>query len=46
MKAAHTIYGDPFHYVDVLGEHDDGFEVALNEGCICEGAAEVEWFSV
>lgn len=41
-----TVYGDPFHHVDVLGEHDDGFEVAFDEGCICKGAAEEEGFSV
>jgi hypothetical protein len=43
---ARTVYGDPFHHVDVLGEHDDGFEVAFDEGCIRKGAAEEERFSV
>jgi len=41
-----NVYGYPFHDIDILGEHDDGFEIALDEGCICKGAAEKEWFTV
>ena len=43
---ARTVYGDPFHHVDVLGEHDDSFEVSLDEGSIGKGATEEERFSV
>ena len=41
-EAIHTVYGDPFHDIDVFGQHHDCFEVPLDERCLDERAAEVQ----
>ncbi len=39
-----TVDGNPFHDVDIFGQHDYRLEVALDERRVCERAAEVEGF--
>ena len=34
-----TVTSDPFHDVDVLGQHDDRLEISRHQGCVDEGAA-------
>ena len=36
-----TVYSNPLHDVDVLGQHHDRLEIALHEGSIGERAAKV-----
>jgi hypothetical protein len=38
-----TVYSYPLHDVDVLWEHDDRFEVALDKSGFDKGAAKVQW---
>lgn len=40
-----TVTGDPFHNVDVLGQHDNRLEVTRHEGRVDERTAQVERFS-
>ena len=42
-KQKQTVTSDPFHNVDVLGQHDDRLEITRHEGCVDERAAQVEW---
>lgn len=39
-----TVYCNPFHDIHVLWQHDDGFEMALYERSLNEGATKVKWF--
>ena len=38
-----TVASDPFHNIDVLGQHDNRLEIARHKGCVDERAAQVEW---
>jgi len=41
-----TVDGDPFHYIHILGQHDNCFKVAFDQGTVDERAAEVEGFAI
>jgi len=41
-----TVDGDPFHYIHILGQHDNCFKVAFDQRTVDERAAEVERFAV
>jgi len=41
-----TVDSDPFHYIHVLGQHDNCFKVAFDQRTVDERAAEVERFAI
>jgi hypothetical protein len=43
-RAIHTVYGDPFHNVDVFGQHDNRLEVPLDERCLDERTTKIQGF--
>ena len=42
-KQKRTVASDPFHNIDVLGQHDNCLEIARHEGCVDKRAAQIEW---
>jgi hypothetical protein len=41
LKEIKDVYGDPFHDIDVFGQHDDRLEVPLDECCLDERATKI-----
>lgn len=42
-NAQRTVDGNPFHNINILGQHHDGLEVPIHQRGVSEWTAEIQW---